>query len=177
VTTTFSVADARQILERTPATLRALLAGLADSWLTTNEGPDTWTPHAVVAHLADLEETDWMVRARIILAEGEGRPFPPIDRERFRAALAGRSLDDLLRLFAERRAGNLRALAQLGLGAGELARTGTHPTFGAVTLQQLLATWAVHDLTHISQIVRVLAKRYDALVGPWKAFLKVLRSG
>lgn len=173
----FSLAEARQILERTPATLRALLGGLSDAWLASNEGPDTWDPRAVVGHLADLEETDWPIRTRIIIEEGESRPFPPIDRVRFRAELAGKTLDQLLAAFAERRAANLQRLERLALKPADLARTGTHPTFGRVTLGQLLATWAVHDLTHLAQIVRVLAKRYDADVGPWKEFLGVLQRG
>jgi hypothetical protein len=173
----FTLAEARQMLERTPATLRALLTGLADAWLTAREGPDTWSPVEVVAHLADLEEMDWMTRARIILDKGEGTPFPPIDRVRFRDALKEKSLAQLLDAFAERRAVNLRALADRRLGAEGLARTGTHPTFGRVTLEQLLAAWVVHDLTHVAQIVRVLAKRYDTDVGPWKQFLGVLNRG
>jgi hypothetical protein len=173
----FNFAEARQILERTPATLRALLRGLSDPWLGAAEGPDTWNPREVVAHLADLEETDWVTRARIIVKEGEERPFPPIDRVAFRTKLAGKSLDELLAIFAERRAGNLQAIAQLHVKSDDLRRTGTHPTFGRVTLAQLLATWAVHDLTHLAQIVRVLAKRYDRDVGPWKEFLGVLKRG
>jgi hypothetical protein len=173
--TTFSLTEAREILERTPATLRAMLAGLSPEWLDADEGSDTWNARDVVAHLADLEETDWMTRTRIILEEGESRPFPPIDRVAFRTKLGARSLDQLLAIFADRRSANLRELTKLGIGADALARTGTHPTFGRVTLAQLLATWAVHDLTHLAQIVRVLAKRYDVAVGPWKEFLGVLR--
>lgn len=173
----FSLAEARQILERTPATLRALLVGLDAHWLAAREGPETWNPVEVVAHLADLEEVDWMTRARIILDQGEGTPFPPIDRVRFRRSLEGKTVTQLLDSFTERRAANLRDLAVLRLGPEHLARTGTHPTFGRVTLEQLLAAWAVHDLTHVAQIVRVLAKRYDAAVGPWKQFLGVLNRG
>lgn len=170
----FALAEARQILERTPATLRALLTGLAEQWLAAREGPDTWSPVEVVAHLADLEAVDWMTRARLILEKGEGTPFPPIDRVRFRVVLAEMNLTQLLDAFAERRAHNLWSLADLRLEGDDLARAGTHPTFGRVTLAQLLAAWAVHDLTHIAQIVRVLAKRYDSDVGPWKRFLGVL---
>lgn len=175
--TGFAVAEAREILSRTPRTLRELLGGLSDAWLAATEGPDTWNPREVIAHLADLEETDWITRARIIHAEGEGRPFPPIDRVAFRTKLAGKSIDQLLAIFAERRAANLRVLDGMKLGAADLGRRGTHPTFGAVTMAQLLATWAVHDLTHLTQIARVLAKRYDAAVGPWKEFLGVLKRG
>lgn len=176
-TGSFSLAEARQILERTPATLRALLTGLADPWLAATEGPDTWSPLEVVAHLADLEEVDWMTRTRLILEQGEGAPFPPIDRVRFRTVFAGKTATQLVDAFAERRMANLSALAELGLDADQLARSGTHPSFGRVTLAQLLAAWAVHDLTHIAQIVRVLAQRYDADVGPWKQFLGVLNRG
>ena len=175
--TAFSWAEAREILERTPATLREMVGGLSDGWLAANEGPDTWNPREVIAHLADLEETDWITRARIIREEGEGRPFPPIDRVAFRTKLAGKSIDQLLAIFADRRAANLRTLDGMELEAADLERRGTHPTFGAVTMGQLVATWAVHDLTHITQIVRVLARRYDADVGPWKEFLGVLKRG
>lgn len=173
----FSLAEATQILERTPATVRTLVSGLAAPWLDTREGPDTWSPVEVVAHLADLEDVDWMTRARIILEQGEGTPFPPIDRVRFRASLRDKTLSQLLDAFAEGRTANLRELSGRKLGAGDLARSGTHPSFGRVTLAQLVAAWAVHDLTHLAQIVRVLAKRYDADVGPWKQFLGVLNRG
>jgi hypothetical protein len=176
-TATFTLAEAREVLERTPATLRALLTGLSAPWLDANEGPDTWDAREVMGHLADLEEVDWMTRTLIILDEGERRPFPPIDRVRFRTTLAGKTVAELLALFAERRAANLRTLADRRLTAEALACAGTHPTFGRVTLRQLLAAWVVHDLTHVAQIVRVLAKRYDADVGPWKEFLGVLKRG
>src|SRR5688572_20859617 len=120
-----------------------MLGGLSDGWLAANEGPNTWNPREVVAHLADLEETDWITRARIIREEGEGRPFPPIDRVAFRTKLADKSIDQLLAVFAERRGASLRVLDGMQLGAPDLARRGTHPTFGAVTLGQLVATWAV----------------------------------
>ncbi len=174
---TFSLTEARQLLERTPATLRALLTGLDESWLTAREGDDTWNAVEVVAHLADLEEVDWMTRTEIILDQGVGTPFPPIDRVRFRNSLKNQTLGQLLDAFAERRATNLTKLADRQLGPGHLARAGTHPKFGRVTLEQLLAAWVVHDLTHIAQIVRVLAKRYDGAVGPWKEFLGVLNRG
>jgi hypothetical protein len=170
----FTFAAARQILARTPEALRVLLDGLDERWLAAAEGPDTWNPVEVVAHLTDLEDSDWPTRARIILDEGEARPFPPIDRVAFRRRLAGKAASALLREFAERRARNLETLDDLGLDAERLGRTGTHPTFGRVTLEQLLAAWVVHDLTHVAQIARVLAKRYDVAVGPWKAFLSIL---
>lgn len=169
------VEEAVEILERTPATLRALLAGLDDGWLAPHEGPDRWGPVDVVAHLADLEESDWLPRLRILLT-GEGeRRFAPVDRERFRTALAGRGLAELLDLFAERRGAGLETLRGLDFAAADLAREAVHPAFGPVTLSQLLAAWAVHDLNHLAQIARVLARRYDRAVGPWKEFLSVLR--
>ncbi|MGH7569217.1 MAG: DinB family protein, partial [Gemmatimonadales bacterium] len=142
---TFSLAEARPILARTPTVVRSLLAGLAEPWINATEGPDTWSPRDVVAHLTDLEEQDWMVRVRLIMEEGDARAFPPVDRVRFRSTLAGRSVDQLLVLFAERRAQSLQALDALRLGPGDLTRRGLHPALGTVTLEQLLATWVVHD--------------------------------
>jgi hypothetical protein len=139
-----------------------------------NEGADTWTARDVVAHLADLEDTDWMVRVRHILAERDGKAFAHIDRERFRTVFADATVPHLLDTFAARRARNLGELDQLGLTAAQLATPGVHPSLGPVTLEMLLATWVVHDFTHIVQISRVMAKRYDAAVGPWKEFLSVL---
>lgn len=127
-----------------------------------------------MAHLADLEEQDWMVRARIILDQGESRPFPPVNRERFRQTVAGKTTAQLLDLFAERRSQNLRSLDQLALKPADLNRKGTHPALGPVTLQQLLATWVVHDFTHLGQIVRVMARRYGGAVGPWSDYLGIL---
>ena len=122
----------------------------------------------------DLEETDWPVRADIIVRQGTSRPFTPIDRERFRDVLAGVPLDELLEMFAERRARNLHALIGYHLGPERLQLRGVHPDFGEVTLEQLLSTWVVHDLNHIAQIARVMAKRYGSAVGPWRAYLGVL---
>lgn len=169
-----AIAEAREILRATPTVLRALLSGLSDAWLDATEGSDKWSPREVVAHLADLEDQDWMVRARIILDHGESQPFPPVDRERFRHALSGRSTEALLDLFAQRRARNLEQLDQLALAPADLDRKGVHPSLGPVTLQQLLATWVVHDFTHLGQIVRVMARRYDQAVGPWSEYLGIL---
>jgi len=166
--------SAREILQATPGVLQALLSGLSDAWLDANEGPNTWSPREVVAHLADLEEQDWMVRARIILDQGESLPFPPVNRERFRHTLAGNTTAQLLDLFAQRRAQNLKTLDQLALKPADLNRKGKHPALGPVTLQQLLATWVVHDFTHLGQIVRVMACRYAQTVGPWADYLGIL---
>lgn len=171
----FDIASGRQVLERTPAVLRALLTGMPAEWTMANEGPDTFSPFDVVGHLIGGEETDWMPRARLILGEGPDRTFAPIDRFRHRALNRGRTLEDLLDRFALLRAENLAALDQLALGPEHLARTGAHPALGTVTLAQLLATWVVHDLGHVAQAARVMAKQYRSAVGPWSAYLPVLQ--
>ena len=170
----FDVTSSRLILERTPAAIRALLTGLPDAWVRGTEGPDTFSPFDVVGHLIDGEETDWIPRARIILSESSDPRFEPYDRFRHRARNAGRSLDSLLAEFTELRAANLRLLDSWTLGERELALTGIHPTFGRVTLRALLAAWVVHDLGHIAQIARVMAKQYKGATGPWVPFMPVL---
>lgn len=162
------------VLERTPGALRALLAGLPEAWITPNEGPDTWSAFNVVGHLIDGEETDWMARARIILAQGEQRTFAPFDRFRHLAATRGKPLGELLERFEALRRQNLRELRALELTPSQLELQGVHPAFGTVTLRQLLATWVVHDLGHIAQIARVMAKQYGTAVGPWREYLPVL---
>jgi uncharacterized damage-inducible protein DinB len=161
------------ILERTPAVLRTLLADLPDEWITPNEGGQSWSPFNVVGHLIDGERTDWIPRARIILNR-EPRPFEPFDRFNHLTATRGKPLAELLDTFAELRAGNLRVLRDWDITDPLLELTGTHPELGQVTLRELLATWVVHDLGHIGQIVRVMAKQYDQEVGPWKEYLPVL---
>ena len=167
--------EAREVLERTPGTVRALLTGLGDSWVRADEGPDTFSPRDVLGHLILGEETDWMPRILIILEHGEARAFDPFDRFGFRAWDPARPLDALLDRFATLRRQNLERLDGLGLTPDHLVRKGTHPALGAVTLGQLLATWVVHDLNHIGQMVRVMARRYDAAVGPWHAYLGILQ--
>jgi hypothetical protein len=170
----FDVTLSRLILERTPAALRALLAGLPDPWVRGTEGPDTFSPFDVVGHLIDGEETDWIPRARIILSTSPEPRFEPYDRFRHRARNVGRTLDSLLEEFSRLRAANLRLLESWGLGDRELELTGIHPTFGRVTLRSLLAAWVVHDLGHIAQIARVMAKQYKEASGPWVPFMPVL---
>jgi hypothetical protein len=172
----FDLRDGASVLERTPAVLRSLLAGLSERWTRPNEGPETWGAFDVVGHLIDGEETDWMPRARLILrgADGTRRRFEPYDRFRHLTLNEGRTLDELLDRFAQLRARNLAELAGLALGPAQLRLTGEHPDFGAVTLEQLLATWVAHDLGHLAQIARVMAKQYREAVGPWKAYLPVL---
>jgi uncharacterized damage-inducible protein DinB len=170
----FDEAKSIAILERTPGVLRALLAGLPPDWTRENEGPETWSPFDVVGHLIDGEQTDWMGRARIILAQGENRRFQPFDRFRHLERNKGRKLEDLLDEFARLRTANLQALRAFQLSSKELALTGEHPSFGTVTLSQLLSTWVVHDLGHLAQISRVMAKQYGEAVGPWREYLPVL---
>ena len=170
----FDLAAGVAVLERTPGTLRAMLAGLPSSWLDATEGPDTWSPYVIVGHLIHGERTDWIPRARIILDQGENRRFTPYDRfAQFRES-QGKSFADLLEEFARVRAENLAMLAAWRLTEAQLALEGEHPQFGPVTLRQLLATWVAHDLGHVAQAARVMAKQYREAVGPWRAYLPVL---
>jgi len=171
----FELTQAIDHLSRTPGTLRSLLAGLPEDWRHANEGPETFSPQDVLGHLICGEEADWMPRLRMILEHGEGRSFEPFDRFAFRQSHAALSLSELLDRFESLRRENLKALAGLALSPATLQRWGRHPDFGPVTVEQLLATWVVHDWNHVFQIVRVLSHQYDAAVGPWKAYLKVLR--
>lgn len=170
----FAIAPSIEVLERTPAVLHALLGGISDPWVSGNEGPETFSPFDVVGHLIDGEETDWMPRARIILAGGPDPRFEPYDRFRHRTRNAERTMSSLLAEFARLRSANLSDLRALGLGPTELGLPGTHPGLGRVTLRQLLAAWVVHDLEHIAQAARVMAKQYGSEVGPWVPFLPVL---
>ena len=175
----FSLADSVAILSRTPATLDALLRGLPDTWIRgnegrTNQGKDTWSPFDIVGHLIVGERTDWMPRARMILADGEARAFHPFDRFAQERESQGKSLDQLLDEFARLRKENIAALQGLNLRPQDFTRRGKHPELGIVTLSQLLATWTVHDLTHLHQISRVMAHQHRDAVGPWSAYLGVL---
>lgn len=172
--TPFDLNAATEVLGRTPATLRALLIGIDGEWARGTEGPDTFSPFDVVGHLIDGEETDWIPRAKIVLAQGANRTFEPYDRFRHRARNAGRTLESLLDEFARCRADSLRTLASWNLTGRQLDLTANHPRLGPVTLRQLLAAWVVHDLGHIAQVVRVMAKQYRADVGPWVPYLPVL---
>lgn len=169
------VAHAAAVLERTPATLRALLAGLPNEWISATEGPNTWTPKEVVAHLIFGERTDWIPRARIILAQGPSVRFAPFDRSGHFAESRGKSLSDLLDELARLRAENVEILRGWKLTREQLALPGEHPELGRVTLSQLLATWVAHDLDHVVQIARTMAKQYKEAAGPWPAYLRVLR--
>lgn len=170
----FDLAAGTSILERTPHTLRAMLAGLAPEWTNATEGPNTWSPFLNVAHLIHGERTDWIPRARIILAQDTNRRFTRFDMTAHLRDSQGKSLVQLLDEFAGLRAENLVTLAGFDLTEAQMKLQGEHPEFGAVTLRQLLATWVAHDLGHIAQIARVMAKQYREAVGPWRAYLPVL---
>jgi len=171
---TFTLPEATALLARTPATLDAWLRGLPDISIQCNEGDGTWSAFDIVGHLIFGERTDWIPRARIILQNGEARPFDPFDRFAQKRESQGKSLDQLLDEFARLRADNLAALQAMNLEPEDLQRRGRHPELGVVTLSELLATWAVHDLTHLHQLSRVLALQFFTAVGPWRAYLGVL---
>jgi len=170
----FELEASIEVLRRSPATLDALLRGLGEAWARGTEGPDTFNPFDVVGHLIDGEETDFIPRARIILARGSDPRFEPFDRFRHRKRNAGRTLESLLEEFARLRAANLEMLRSWRLTDADLDLEGRHPALGPVTLRQLLASWVVHDLEHLAQVARVMAKQYRAEVGPWVAYLPVL---
>ena len=169
----FNLEQAIDILRRTPATLQVLLEGAAEPWVRGREGPDTFSAFDNVGHLIDGEETDWIPRARLILAGGAAL-FEPYDRFRHLTRNADRSLDSLLGEFARLRSANLELLQSWHLTPVQLDQRGEHPILGPVTLRQLLAAWVVHDLGHIAQVARVMAKQYRDAAGPWVPFLPVL---
>jgi len=170
----FSLPSTYAVLERTPSTLRALLQDLPEQWTAPNEGPDTWSPFDVLGHLVHGERTNWVQRAEVILAQGESLRFKTFDRfAQFRES-EGKSMNDLLGEFAELRANNLRIVKGWKLTETQLSLEGEHDTFGRVTLRQLLSTWTAHDLAHIGQVVRVMAKQYRDAVGPWRSFLSIM---
>lgn len=173
----FDLATARPLLERTPRVVRELLRDLPAPWTTLNEGPGTWTVFDVVGHLIHGEDADWIPRARRILDHGTTQPFDPFDREAQFEASRGKTLNQLLDEFDKTRARSLAELDALNFTPELLERRGLHPAFGVVTLGQLLSTWVTHDLDHIVQISRVLAKGYTEAVGPWRAYLRVVREG
>jgi hypothetical protein len=171
---TFQLAEGIAVLERTPKAFRALLGGLSDQWIAGNEGPDTFSPFDNLGHLIHGERTDWIPRARMILEQAADRRFVPYDRFAQVRESQGKRLDDLLDEFAELRANNLATLRSWKLSDREFALEGEHPEFGPVTLRQLMATWVAHDLGHVAQTARVMAKQYREAVGPWRAYLPIL---
>ena len=172
--TTLRLDEAVAILERTPASLTALLKDLPERWIQATEGTGTWSPYDVIGHLIHGERTDWMPRARHIMA-GDSRPFQRFDRTAQFTNSHGKSLAELLTTFAELRQENLSTLLEMNLTDDDLCRRGLHPELGDVTLGQLFATWVVHDLDHVSQIARTMAKVYSEATGPWSAYLSILR--
>lgn len=170
----FELTRGTEVLRRTPAVVSALLRDIDISWSRATEGPETFSPFDVVGHLIDGEETDWITRAQVIRAGRPDATFTPYDRFRHRERNAHRTLASLLDEFADLRATNLVELESWRLTDADLALTATHPVFGLVTLRQLLATWVVHDLGHIAQITRVMAKQYADEIGPWAQFLPIV---
>ena len=164
-----------ELLERTPRMLYHWLAGLSDTWTMHHEGPETWSPYDVLGHLIHGEKTDWVPRLEIILSPRPDKLFPTFDRFAQFQESKGKSLTDLLAEFSDVRAESLARVRALRLTAADLDRTGVHPRFGDVTARQLLATWAAHDLDHVVQISRVMAKQIGANVGPWVEYLRILR--
>jgi len=174
--TTMELAPERaiEILERTPAVFRALLDGHDESWLRGDEGPGSWSPLDITAHMIHCEEEDWVPRFQIMMEHGETRPFDPFDPEGFRARYAELDLEQRLSRFERGRTANLKWLRDQPLDAEQLMLRGVHPEFGPVTFQEMLATWAVHDRSHTAQISRVMCRQYETAVGPWFKYLPIL---
>ena len=170
----FILDQAVEILSRTPATLRSLLSGLSEPWVNNRYGEATFSPFDVVGHLLSGERRDWIPRLRIILEDGESRPFDPFNRFGMYEESRGKTLAELLDSFERLRQENVAALQSSGLTEDKLSRRGTHPDLGPVTARQLIATWVVHDLGHLAQIARAMAFQYGEQVGPWKQYLSIL---
>ena len=170
----FDLEKSLEILNRTPAVLTTLLSGLSDEWLKSNEGENTWSPYDVVGHLIHGEKTDWLERTKIILSSSDNKTFKPFDRFAQLNADQNKSINDLLSEFSELRKKNLADLNALNITDDHLSMKGIHPALGEVTLKQLLSCWTVHDLGHLAQISRVMAKQYKSEVGPWIEYLGVL---
>jgi hypothetical protein len=170
-----NVQNSIALLARTPAALNTLLRDLPEEWTLRNEGPGSWSVFDVIGHLIHGERTDWIIRVKIILQFGEGRPFDRFDRFAQECESQGKSLPQLLDEFAHVRSENLKELHAMNLRQEQLHKRGLHPALGTVTLSQLLATWATHDLTHLHQISRIMAYQYRDVVGPWIKFLGVLQ--
>lgn len=172
----FSIEEAITLLGRTPGVLKGLLSGLPDTWTYNNEGGDSWSPHQVLGHLVYGEDVDWLARTKIILEMGTDQAFEPFDRLAQERLYADSSIEELLTLFEEKRNQNLEELKGFGLTEEDLLKKGTHPEFGDVQLKEMLSAWVVHDMGHIVQINRTMAKNYAEEVGPWKKYLTVVRS-
>ena len=172
----FKLMEAIEVLQRTPQTLNEFVSGLSKGWLVCNEGEGTWNVAEVIEHLIEADKHNWIPRLETMLHEGERRPFPPFDRFAHLNNMSERTIQQQLREFKKVRTENITKLKTIIQTELQLELTGVHPEFGIVKVRELLSTWVVHDLTHISQIVRVMAKRYDMDVGPWKEYLGVLKN-
>jgi hypothetical protein len=171
----FDINKAIQILERTPFVIDVLLKGLDKEWIINNEGGKTWSPYDVVGHFVIAEKTNWIPRIKAIVDDVGDHKFPPFDRFGQFEDSKGKSLDDLIEEFKSLRGQNIAYLKNVLTEGSLLDKTGIHPEFGTVTFRQLLSTWVVHDFTHLSQIIRVMAGQYKEAVGPWAAYLSVLK--
>ena len=170
----FNLKQSIDLLQRTPHTLHQLLHGIPETWSKNNEGPDTWSPYDIVGHLIHADNTDWMTRAEVILSEAGNKHFPPFDRFAQFELSKGKSLEQLLVEFEQVRREKIALLVAKNLSEADLDKFGFHPEFGKVTLRELLATWVAHDLGHLAQIARVMAKQYKDAVGPWKKYLSIM---
>lgn len=170
----FDLHKSIEVLERTPSVIENMLKGLSEEWTHRNEGPDTWSAYDIVGHLVHGEKTDWLIRAEIILSDNKNKKFTPFDRFAQYKESKGKSMEMLLDEFKTLRKKNIIKLRLKGIDNADLLKRGIHPDFGNVTLKQLLSTWVVHDLNHIAQIARVMAKQYKAEVGPWVEYLPIL---
>jgi len=171
----FQIEKTVEILSQTPATVKSLLGNLSADWIENAPDSETWSPFDIVGHLIHGEETDWIPRAEIVLGQGENRTFKPFDRFAQFEKSKGKTLNELIETFAASRMKNLEILREMNLTEEKLKLKGIHPEIGEVTLEQLLATWVVHDLNHLKQIVTVLADKYAANVGVWKQYLSILQ--
>lgn len=170
----FNINDAIAILERTPKVIETLLEGLSNEWIENNEGDESWSPYDVAGHLINGEKTDWIPRMQIILDDTADKHFLPFNRFAQFEASNGKTIQQLIEEFKTIRRKNIEILKAATINETTLRKTGIHPEFGEVTLRQLLATWVAHDLSHLSQITRVMAKQYKTEVGPWTKYLSLL---
>ncbi len=171
----FNLDHAIDILSRTPNVLRVMLQGLPSEWVSNNEGENTWSPYDVLGHLIHAEQTDWIVRTKMILEEGEGKPFERFDRHAQFEESKGKSIEELFTIFENLRQENIGILKEMRLKPEDLRKTGKHPELGIVRLEELLATWVVHDQDHLVQINRTMAKQYREAVGPWRVYLSAIK--
>lgn len=172
----FTVNQGLEVLHQTPATLQSMLGHLSDEWIFSNEDGDSWSPYDIVGHLIHGEKTDWIPRLKIILSDNQDKTFQPFDRFAQFENSKGKSLTQLLDEFKNLRQQNLGHLSQLDLNESQLKQKGIHPELGPVTASELLACWVTHDLSHLAQISRVLAKQYKTEVGPWTAYIPILKT-